>query len=58
MKLEYQKYLRPFELFFMFVLSESYVQSLEQKAIVEVTLNLPPKKYRRYVDDSHVRFKF
>ena len=41
----------------MVVLSESYVQNLEHKAIAEaLTLNLAPKTYRRYVDDTHVRF--
>ena len=41
----------------MVVLSESYVQNLEQKAIAEVlTLNLAPTTYRRYVDDTHARF--
>ena len=42
----------------MVVLSESYVQNLEHKAIAEaLTLNLAPKAYRRYVDDTHARFK-
>ena len=42
----------------MVVLSESYVQNLEHKTIVEaLTLNLAPKTYRRYVDDTHARFK-
>ena len=40
----------------MVVLSERYTQNLEQKAIAEaLTLNLAPA-YRRYVDDTHVRF--
>ena len=43
---------------FMVVLSESYVQNLEHKAIAEaLNLNLAPKTYRRYVDDTHARFK-
>ena len=43
---------------FMVVLSKSYVQNLEHKAIAEgLTLNLAPKTYRRYVDDTHARFK-
>ena len=41
----------------MIVLSESYIQNLEHKAIAEaLTLNLTPKTYRRYVDDTHARF--
>ena len=40
----------------MVVLSERYTQNLEDKAIAEaLTLNLAPA-YRRYVDDTHVRF--
>ena len=47
----------PIELSFMVALSESYVQNLEHKAIAEaLTLNLAPKTYRRYVDDTHARF--
>ena len=47
----------PIELSFMVVLSESYVQNLEHKAIAEaLTLNLAPKTYRQYVDDTHARF--
>ena len=42
----------------MVVLSESYVQNLEHKAIAEaLSLNLAPKTCRRYVDDTHTRFK-
>ena len=42
---------------FMVVLSKSYVQYLEQKAIAAaLTLNVAPKTYRQYVDDTHVRF--
>ena len=41
----------------MVVLSKSYVQNLEHKAIAEaLTLNLAPKTYRRYLDDTHARF--
>ena len=48
----------PIGLSFMVVLSESYVQNLEHKTIAEaLTLNLAPKTYRRYVDDTHARFK-
>ena len=39
---------------YMVVLSKIYVQNLEHKAL---TLNLAPKTYRRYVDDTHARFK-
>ena len=42
----------------MVVLLESYVQNLEHKAIAEASaLNLAPKTYKRYVDDTHARFK-
>ena len=41
----------------MVVLSESYVQNLEHKAIEEaLTLNVAPKTHTRYVDDTHARF--
>ena len=41
----------------MFILSENYVQNLQHKAIAEaLTLNLAPKMYRPYVDDTHARF--
>ena len=41
----------------MVVLFESYVQNLEHKAIAEaLTLNLAPKTYKRYVDDTDARF--
>ena len=47
----------PIGLSFMVVLSESYIQNLEHKAIEEtLTLNLAPKTHRRYVDDTHARF--
>ena len=40
----------------MVVLSESYVQNLEHKSTAEaLTLNLAPKTYRWYVDDTHAR---
>ena len=52
------KNLGPIGLSFMLVLSESYVPNLQQKGIAEaLTLNLAPTTYRRYVDDTHVRFK-
>ena len=42
----------------MVVLQETYFQNLEQKAIAEaLTLNLAPRMYRRYVDDTHGRFE-
>ena len=42
---------------FMVVLSKSYVQYLGQKAIAAaLTLNVAPKTYRQYVDDTQVRF--
>ena len=42
----------------MVFLSESYVQSLEHKAIAEaLTLNMYPKTCRRYIDNTHARFK-
>ena len=48
----------PIGLSFMTVLSESYVQILEHKGIAKaLTLNLALKTYRRYVDDTHARFK-
>ena len=41
----------------MVVLSESYLQHLEHKAIAEAfAIQIQPKTYKRYVDDSHARF--
>ena len=41
----------------MVVLSESYLQYLQRKAIVEaLTIQIQPKTFKRYVDDSHARF--
>ena len=41
----------------MIVLSESYLQHLEHKAMVEsLTMQIQPKTFKRYVDDSHARF--
>ena len=38
--------------------SESSVQNLKHKAIAEAfTLNLAAITYRRYVDDTHARFR-
>ena len=48
----------PIGLSFMIVLSKSCVQILEHKGIAEaLTLNLAPKTYKRYVNDTHARFK-
>ena len=45
----------PIGLYFMVVLSKSYIQNLEPKAIAEeLTLNLASKTYIRFVDDTHV----
>ena len=41
----------------MVVLSESYIQHLEHKAIAEaLTIHIQPKTFKRYVDHSHARF--
>ena len=41
----------------MVVLSESYLQHLEHKAMAEaLTIQIQPKTFKRYVDDSHARF--
>ena len=41
----------------MLVLSESYLQHLERKAIAKVlTIHIQPKTFKRYVDHSHPRF--
>ena len=41
----------------MVVLSESYLQHLEHKAIAEaLNIQIQPKTFKRYVDDSHARF--
>ena len=47
----------PIGLSLMVVLSESYLQHLENKAMTEaLTIQIQPKTFKRYVDDSHVRF--
>ena len=47
----------PIGLSLMVVLSESYLQHLEHKAIAEaLTIQIQPKTFKRYVDDSHARF--
>ena len=41
----------------MVVLTESYLQHLEYKAIAEALVTqIQPKTFKRYVDDSHARF--
>ena len=41
----------------MVVLSESYLQHLERKTMAEaLTIQIQPKTFKRYVDDSHARF--
>ena len=47
----------PIGLSLMVVLSESYLQHLEHKAIAEaLAIQIQPKTFKRYVDDSHARF--
>ena len=42
----------------MVVLSECYLQKLEQKSsALSFAHNISPKAFKRYVDDSHVRFE-
>ena len=41
----------------MVVLSESYLQNLEKNAIeLALRVEIAPKPFHRYVDDSHARF--
>ena len=41
----------------MVVLSESYLQHLERKAIAEaLSIQIQPKTFKRYVDPNHARF--
>ena len=41
----------------MVVLSESYLQNYEKNAIeLALRFDIAPKIFRRYIDDSHVRF--
>ena len=48
----------PTGLSIMVVLSECYLQRLEEKSIaLSFVLNISPKTFKRYVDDSHARFK-
>ena len=47
----------PIGLSLMVVLSESYLQHLEHKAIAEaLAIQIQPKTFKRHVDDSHARF--
>ena len=47
----------PLGLSIMFVLSECYLQRIEHISITQaLTLNLAPKTFTRFVDDSHARF--
>ena len=46
-----------FGLSIMVVLSESYLQNYEKNAIeLALRFDIAPKIFRRYIDDSHVRF--
>ena len=41
----------------MVVLSECYLQRIEHISIIQaLNLNLAPKTFKRFVDDSHARF--
>ena len=47
----------PIGLSIMVVLSECYLQRIEHISITQaLTLNLAPKTFKRFVDDSHARF--
>ena len=47
----------PIGLSIMVVLSESYLQNLEKNAIeLALRVEIAPKPFHRYVDDSHARF--
>ena len=42
----------------MVVLSDGYLQRLEEKSIaLSFALNISPKTFKRYVDNSHPRFE-
>ena len=48
----------PIGLSIMVVFSECYLQRLEEKSIaLSLALNISPKTFKRYVDDSHARFE-
>ena len=41
----------------MVVLTECYLQRLKEKSIaLSFALNISPKTFKRYADDSHARF--
>ena len=47
----------PIGLSIMVVLSEYYLQRIEHISIIQaLNLNLAPKSFKRFVDDSHARF--
>ena len=47
----------PIRLSIMVVLSECYLQRIEYISITQVlNLNLAPKSFKRFADDSHARF--
>ena len=47
----------PIGLSIMVVLSECYLQRLEEKTYLFVALNVSPKTFKGYVDDSQDRFE-
>ena len=48
----------PIGLSIMVIISESYLQHIEKQAITQaLEVNIAPKSFRRYVDDSHARFE-
>ena len=48
----------PIGLMLTFVISEVFLQCLENKAMQKtLTTNLVPLPYKRYFDDSHTRFE-
>ena len=48
----------PIGLSIMVVFSECYLQRLEEKSIaLSFALNIWPKTFKRYVDDSHARLE-
>ena len=47
----------PVGLSLMLVLSESKLQHLDHKAMIEaLTMQIQPKTFKRYAEDSHARF--
>ena len=48
----------PIGLSIMVVLSECYLETLEEKSVaLSFARNISPKTFKCYVDDSHVRFE-